>query len=56
MCICVGCVHMNVDACRGQKRVSDTLELDLQMVVSYLTQVLGTEFGCFYKSINTPNC
>lgn len=36
-------VYLGAGVCRGQKRVSDTLELLLQAAVSYLECVLGTE-------------
>lgn len=36
LCVCS-------DALGGQRRVSETLELKLQMVVSFLMWVLGTE-------------
>jgi hypothetical protein len=37
MCMCVlWYMHTNVGACKGQKRMSDSLELKLQMVVSCL--------------------
>lgn len=36
MSVCHTCVH----TCRGQKRASEPLELELQVAVSYLTQVL----------------
>lgn len=37
-------------ACRGQKRVSDSLECGLQVVVSYGTQMLKTELGSSCKT------
>ena len=39
--ICVGCVHVSVGAFRSQKRVLDPLELELQVLRSYLVWVLG---------------
>lgn len=36
-------VHVSAGACRGQKRVSDPLGLELQGVVNGLKSVLGTE-------------
>ena len=36
-------VPLSADACGGQKRTSDPLELELQVAVSHLTWVLGTK-------------
>jgi hypothetical protein len=33
MCVCTGEVHMGAGICSVQKRASDSLELELQMVV-----------------------
>lgn len=38
-----GYVHMITIACIGQKRISDTLKLKVDVVVSYLMWVLETE-------------
>lgn len=53
MCVCVcACVCAHAHACDtcmpgtsgGQKRVSNPLELELQVAVSFLIGFLGTEF------------
>lgn len=38
-------MHMGSGVLRGQKRVSDSLELELQALDSYPTWVLGTKLG-----------
>lgn len=38
-------MHMNAAVCRGQETLSDALELELQVVASCPTQVLGTKVG-----------
>lgn len=35
------------------KQVSDSLEMKLQEVVSYLIQLLGTKFGSFGRTTST---
>lgn len=37
--------HVNAGAPRGQQEALDSLELELQAIVSRLTWVLGTELG-----------
>lgn len=42
MCMFVSLyVHINVSACGGQKRVSDLLELEFQVIVKSQTWMLG---------------
>jgi len=41
---------------KGQKRASDLLELELQVVVGCLMWVLGTELRSFARAANTLNC
>lgn len=38
-------MYMSVDALRDQKKVLDSLELELQTVLSCLSWVLGTKLG-----------
>lgn len=45
--------HLYVVACRGQKRVLDSLEQELQMVVSYLMFEMGTEPGSSERAAST---
>lgn len=45
MCVCVGVCLVHAGAFGGLKRVSDTLELGLQVVVSHLIYGLGMELG-----------
>lgn len=40
-----GSVHMSAGIHGGQKKVSDLLELELQVIVRHLTWVLGTELS-----------
>lgn len=47
---------MSAGAHRGEKRVLDPLELDLQATVSYPTWVLGTKLGSSAKATSTLNC
>lgn len=49
LCVCV--CHISEDALRGQKRVLDTLEAQLQVVVSHLTRVLGSKLGSFTRTL-----
>lgn len=42
-----GCVHMNASAHGVQKRTVDLHELELQVVVNFLTWVLGRKIGSF---------
>lgn len=39
-----GYVFMCVDTCRGQKMAPDSFKLELQVAVSHLLWVVGTEF------------
>lgn len=41
--------HMCAVTCKGQKRISDLLQLDLGTVVSHLMCVLLTEVQCLQK-------
>jgi hypothetical protein len=45
MCACMCVCDMNEVACKGQKRVSHPLELELQTVMNPLTWVSGTKLG-----------
>lgn len=45
LCLCM-CAYLCVGVCRGQKRVSGSQELKMQLIVSYLIGVLRTEAGC----------
>lgn len=52
VCTRVGCVCVCLcNACRGQKETLDPLELELQMVMSYLMWTLGVEFGSSAKAV-----
>lgn len=42
--VCVCCTH-EYNVLKGQKKVSDPLELDLHTVASSLTWLLGIELG-----------
>lgn len=54
-CVCVPeCYHVCTETHRGQKRVSETWELELQMVMSSHVG-LGTELGSPAKAATTPN-
>lgn len=45
--------YVHVEAYRGQRRVSDPLELELQVVVSCLRWMLGTEPMCSARAVST---
>ena len=47
--------YMCSGVCRGQKRVLDVLELELQAVVSHLVRALGTEPGSSVRAANALN-
>lgn len=49
--VCIPCVHI---ACGGQEKVSDSLELKLQMVVTMWT--LGTKPESSAKAVSAFNC
>lgn len=49
LCVCNSICHMCVGTHRGQKRVLDFLEPELQIGVSLLTRVLGTELRSLHK-------
>lgn len=55
MCI-IGCGYVHVGTCRGQRRVSGLLELDLQMVVSHTTWLLKTELRSSAGAPNILSC
>lgn len=40
----------------AHKRTSDALELKLQVVLSSLPWILGTELGSFERAASTHNC
>lgn len=46
---------MCVGACRGQIRVVDSLELELQEVMSCMLWVLGTEFWSSGRTVSSYN-
>lgn len=48
-CMCM-CVHISVGTSIDQKRASDSTELELQAIVSYLMWVLETELLCFERA------
>ena len=52
VCIFVSVCLVFVDAHRGQKRVSDLLELELQAVVNSPLWVLGTELWSSARAAN----
>lgn len=45
---------MLTSALRGQKRVSDALEMEIQVVASYLTWVLGTKLQQVLFTVEPP--
>ena len=48
-----------VDLCSGhrsQKKISEPLELELQVVVSHPVWVLGTKLGSSARATNAFNC
>lgn len=49
------CAHVCADACQGQKRTSDPLEVEPQVVVSCLAWVLGTELDSSRRA-SALNC
>lgn len=51
----MGYVHMIADAPSGQKRTLDALDLELQRLVSFPIQVLGTELGSSSRAICSLN-
>ena len=54
--ICLGkCLHVNMGAQRGQKKASDTLKLELQIVVNCVTWVLDTKLKSCGRAVSTPN-
>lgn len=57
ICVCV-CkyVHVSVGTHDGQERAPDPRELELLVVVSHLTLVLGTKFGSYERSASALNC
>lgn len=59
MCLCAYLCEnirlLHVDAHEGQKK-SDYLMLELQMVVSHLMWVLGTEFWASGTATSSFNC
>lgn len=58
MCTCVSVyryVHMSAGACKGQKKASNFLQLELWVVVSCLTWVMGTGLGSSVRAVCTLN-
>lgn len=52
------CISMRLCVCthRGQKRLADPLELELEMDVSFLRLVLGAECRPCGRVTSTPQC
>lgn len=48
--MCVICLHLYGDACGGQKRPSDTLQLELQVFLSHPMWVLEARLGPSVKA------
>ena len=55
VCVSYACAHVCADACQGQKRTSDPLEVEPQVVVSCLAWVLGTELDSSRRA-SALNC
>lgn len=55
VCLCTASVCTHVSVCGGQKKMSDPLEVELHVVVSYLTWVLRTEPRFSERAVNTLN-
>lgn len=55
MFVHISMYHMHVDAYRDQKRASETLELQLQAIVSTI-YVLESELGSSARATSTLNC
>lgn len=49
------CTAFKLGAYRGQKRMSDPLELELQAVVRHLTWVLGIAIQFFTRAVSAGN-
>lgn len=49
-------MHMRVCVSKSQKRTSDPLELESQVIVNHLTWVLGTELMSSLKDACALNC
>ena len=49
------CMHMYVVVYGGQKKVLESLELELQVIVSHLMWVLGTKFQSSGRGVSTLN-
>lgn len=49
-------VHMNVGSLGDWKKVSDSLELELQVVVSCVTWVLGPKLGSPARAVHVLHC
>lgn len=53
MCLAIcGCVHMSAGTCGVQKKASDVLEQELQLVLVRLMWVLAHEFRSFAREAN----
>lgn len=55
MPVCLLAYRMCMHVCAGQKKVTNLLELELQVVVSYGIRVLGSKLGSFAKAICALN-
>jgi hypothetical protein len=42
VCVCL-CVHIRVCACRGKIRMLGSLKMEFQVIMCFLTWVLGTQ-------------
>jgi hypothetical protein len=55
MIIYVYMCHVHLGACQGQKMELEPWELELQVLVSCLIWVLGTEFSFYGRTASTVN-
>lgn len=57
VCVCtrvhVHALHMCANACRGQNRVLNPLELELQAIICHLMWVLGTKLQSSARALNS---
>lgn len=49
------CAHVCAGTCEDQEKTSDLLELVLQLVVSYMTWMVGNKLHSFTRAVSTPN-
>lgn len=55
MPMCLLVYHMCIHVCAGQKKATNLLELELQVVVSYVIRILENKSGSFAKAICALN-